>query len=411
MAARLGLALTAMVANRIPIRPGSGLLSSLMSMAARAPKYVIVEPKAQQRSREAERAPPARTQRSKEKGRRATGGADRNRDKARPEPGYRPRSGSCASRSSSESQALDRGDNVRSREQSGSPSIVRATFRGISVTDRESVAGFIELARQFFATEGGAPKSTTVKEEPVEQESQCTSTNADAVAETSDRFPTLQPFQQDVLRMWGGDMRAIDPARSNEAHTRTVMAQWQYLLRRVSVRDLRFSHGDVSPTYLHGWHRGLPLETLFDDLCAGRVWASQLPALVVVQYESRRGDLDERNLWCICGNRRLTQLYKYQDHMDLVQPGTVIKVPCLVHDISARTTPQNLVAKFVLSMNTFDGNFPCIRKRRPSGSGSTAATPVARRRSRSPRRAASSGGRAPPRANGGDTQKFPLHST
>jgi len=74
----------------------------------------------------------------------------------------------------------------------------------------------------------------------------------------------LNDAQASIIKDLAGGARFHDPSRhpcaSNGQAKNTCL---------IDVRSLRFCHATISPHFMHGQHRGLPVLTLLEDLHAG----------------------------------------------------------------------------------------------------------------------------------------------
>ena len=152
-------------------------------------------------------------------------------------------------------------------------------------------------------------------------------------------------FEQ-IAHEWAGGMKDLDPSRGNYER---VLEQWGHLLKTMKVTTLKFAHNEISECFLHWPHQGEDNKKLFEDLRCKKQKPMDLNPLVVVHWR--------QNFLCICGNRRLRALYKYQDMCN----GPVL-VRCLVHRFP--NVPRSLMGKFLLSINTCDAAIPGVRRRR-----------------------------------------------
>jgi len=143
-----------------------------------------------------------------------------------------------------------------------------------------------------------------------------------------------RPHQFNLIKILMREAWRYDPAQNPAA-----ASFFQHLIRDVDVDVLRHTHDKVNPTFRHGGHRGVPVGALTSQLLSGRVTPHNIPALVVVQLDSR--------LWVVFGNRRLKALKDYRTA--LRQP---VWMRCIVHNHDTGTVPSAVLAKFLLSSTT-----------------------------------------------------------
>jgi len=106
----------------------------------------------------------------------------------------------------------------------------------------------------------------------------------------------------------------------------------------VDVKVLRFVHKTIHKTFASGEQKGQPLQTLLDDLIAGKLSPTDLPPLTVVNTE--------KGLEVITGNRRLYCLKRYVTEAS-PQANVAANVWCRVYDLKGRDTPRPVVMKYI----------------------------------------------------------------
>mmetsp|Transcript_35322 Transcript_35322/g.110053 ORF Transcript_35322/g.110053 Transcript_35322/m.110053 type:complete len:403 (-) Transcript_35322:174-1382(-) len=151
----------------------------------------------------------------------------------------------------------------------------------------------------------------------------------------------------------------LDPSVDHSARER-----YKHLVRLVPVKDLLYTHAEVSPTFLHEPHKGEPLEQLLAEIRARGGPPASLPELVVVKMAGQ-------NL-VVCGNRRLKVLKTYADEMHKDDPEAApVCVRCIVHkmDFDERAC---LVAKMCDASTTKTQGLECRVRQGPRGAPTAA---------------------------------------
>jgi len=143
--------------------------------------------------------------------------------------------------------------------------------------------------------------------------------------------------QINIVKELAGGARFHDPARD-----RWACREQARNTCLIDVRKLRFCHATISPHFMHGQHRGLPVLSLLEDLHAGKADPRQLPPMVVMRTN--------KGLDVVCGNRRLYCLKRYA-----AEASTCVNAWCIVYDLKAQDTPRPLVMKYILAATTRDG--------------------------------------------------------
>ena len=157
----------------------------------------------------------------------------------------------------------------------------------------------------------------------------------------------LLDTQKEVLMALGKGNSRFDPAKANFEPGST-----QGRLTNIDVRDLRFSHKNVSRTFRLGAHEGDEVTKLTDQLLRGTVTASHLPPLVVVKVEEK--------FWTVHGNRRLKALKEYARQSRRLE----VQAPCILHD-SDDGLHHSMFAKLLLHLDSeTDGRYAAFRGRR-----------------------------------------------
>merc|ERR1712232_233365 len=178
--------------------------------------------------------------------------------------------------------------------------------------------------------------------EPAEQVDQCLprmlaenapAPNMDLQFNTS----RLNEVQTRLIKELAGGAARHDPARRDQCASRE-QAKNSCL---IDVRRLKFCHVTISPTFMNGPHRGLPVLTLLDSLHRGTSKPEELAPLLVMKHDG---------LECVCGNRRLYCLKRYA-----AEASVSVNAWCIVYDLKAQETPRNLVMKYILAKTTEDG--------------------------------------------------------
>lgn len=160
---------------------------------------------------------------------------------------------------------------------------------------------------------------------------------------SNDDTPTAS--QWSLVKELAGGARFHDPARDRWASREQVQNTCL-----VDVRRLRFCHETISPHFMHGEHRGLPVLSLLESLHAGRVDPQKLPPMVVMR--------SEKGLDVVCGNRRLYCLKRFA-----AEASKCVSAWCIVYDLKAQDTPRALVMKYILAATTKDGGSIKLRGR------------------------------------------------
>jgi len=125
--------------------------------------------------------------------------------------------------------------------------------------------------------------------------------------------------------------------------TRLERRDWMGPTVLVDVRHLRFCQSAIRPTFASGDHVGRPVLSLLESLRTAQVKPEQIEPLIVLR--TREG------LDVLCGNRRLYCLKRFVSEVGAME----VRVPCVVHDLFAQSTPRNLVMKYVLAKSCQDG--------------------------------------------------------
>jgi len=147
----------------------------------------------------------------------------------------------------------------------------------------------------------------------------------------------LNEVQTRLIKELAGGAARHDPARRDQCASRE-QAKNSCL---IDVRRLKFCHVTISPTFMNGPHRGLPVLTLLDALHRGTSRPEELAPLLVMKHDG---------LECVCGNRRLYCLKRYA-----AEASVSVNAWCIVYDLKAQETPRNLVMKYILAKTTEDG--------------------------------------------------------
>jgi len=120
-----------------------------------------------------------------------------------------------------------------------------------------------------------------------------------------------------------------------------ALTDFKHLLCHLDVQGLRHTHGEISKRFRHGQHRGQLVDGLAQKLRGGEVQAADITPLVVIQWG--------RELWVVCGNRRLKALKDFA--LQAPQGAPPVRVRCILHKHIANI-PGPLIAKFILAWST-----------------------------------------------------------
>ncbi|CAE7504952.1 unnamed protein product [Symbiodinium sp. KB8] len=105
--------------------------------------------------------------------------------------------------------------------------------------------------------------------------------------------PLQKLLLKDILKGELHSLWRLDPSRNPEAERDYAEClDWYY----TSDPRIRFSHDEVSDVFLHGAHRGQPVEATVQQLLCGEAISYEIPALVAMEWSGK--------LYIICGNRR-----------------------------------------------------------------------------------------------------------
>ena len=141
-----------------------------------------------------------------------------------------------AERQDQKTEAEERWSGEEQEDHPEWPPITSVCIRGVTLTDRAKMEDIVramrlELTRAFIKKEPGTEEAT--KKEPGTEE-------AGAAA-------ALRPKQVYLIRQMSRGCGKFDPSREPRA-----AEEWCHLTTAVPVRDLRFTHDDVSNRFLHG---------------------------------------------------------------------------------------------------------------------------------------------------------------
>ncbi|OLP86998.1 hypothetical protein AK812_SmicGene31832 [Symbiodinium microadriaticum] len=122
--------------------------------------------------------------------------------------------------------------------------------------------------------------------------------------------PLQKLLLKDILKGELHSLWRLDPSRNPEAERDYAEClDWYY----TSDPRIRFSHDEVSDVFLHGAHRGQPVEATVQQLLCGEAISYEIPALVAMEWSGK--------LYIICGNRRMLFFLKALQAMNTTCEG------------------------------------------------------------------------------------------